>query len=141
MIVAAAAVMGLTQTSLAADSSTSNTASSTTTHLNNGHRKIGFGVINKLMGKKGTDNAANMATIKADRLKKQQAVTAALDASDYNAWVTAVGTSSPMVTKITASNFPQYVQAYQLRKQADLIMTGLGLGKGQENGFMGPLGK
>lgn len=141
MIVAAAAVMGLTQTSLAADSSTSNTASSTASHLNNGHHKFGAGVINKLMGKKGTNNAANMATLKAARLKKQQAVAAALDASDYNAWVTAVGTSSPMVTKITASNFPQYVQAYQLRKQADAIMTGLGLVKGQENGFMGPLGK
>ena len=67
----------------------------------------------------------------ADRLKKREAVQAALQAGDYNAWVVAVGSSSPMLAKINQSNFAQFVQAHQLRQQADAIMTGLGI----EHGF------
>ncbi len=58
---------------------------------------------------------------------RRAAVQAALGNNDYQAWLTAIGSSSPLAAKITASNFPQYVQAYNLRRQADQIMSNLGL--------------
>ncbi len=124
-IVAAATVLTLAQTSYAADSTaaSSNTnASSTKIELKNKHGKLSSWL------KKGVKpNPLSQA----DRVKKQAAIDAALQASDYNAWVTAVGTTSPLLTKINSTNFPQFVQAYQLRKQADAILVGLGLNQGQ----------
>lgn len=67
-----------------------------------------------------------LATMK----KNQAAVKAALEANDYNAWVTAVGASSAIAQKINASNFPQLVQIYQLEKQISTLKTGLGISKG-----------
>lgn len=62
----------------------------------------------------------------------------ALDAGDYNAWVTAVkaiNENSPILSKISAENFNRYVEAYNLQKQANSIYEELGIGKG---GFGGP---
>ena len=61
---------------------------------------------------------------------KLAAVDSALAAGDYNAWVkaeTEINAKAPILTKITSANFSQYVQAYNLRKQADAIMVSLGL--------------
>lgn len=75
---------------------------------------------------------------------KMTAVKNALAASDYNAWVTAekaVNENSPVLSKITADNFSQYVQAYNLRVQADAIMKNLGIdnpGMGQGMPGFGP---
>lgn len=75
---------------------------------------------------------------------KVDAIETALKNSDYNAWVTAVkveNTNSPLLTKITSSNFASYVQAYNLRKQADTIMKGLGVnGEGFGMGGRGQVG-
>jgi len=72
---------------------------------------------------------------------KMDAVRTALDNSDYNAWVTAVkavDSDSSLLTKITASNFPQYVQAHKLREQANTIMKDLGIeGRGMSEPGMG----
>lgn len=72
---------------------------------------------------------------RADRQAKADAVKAALDAGDYNAWVTAVKTldeDSSLLEKITADNFSRYAEAHDLRQQANTIMTELGLdGPGQ----------
>ncbi|MFA6995017.1 MAG: hypothetical protein WC249_01245 [Patescibacteria group bacterium] len=75
--------------------------------------------------------AANQAAMTA----KQVAIKSAITNNDYQAWVKAVGTSNPIVQKINATNFSQYVQAYNLRLQADQIMTNLGLGKGEGLGL------
>lgn len=80
-----------------------------------------------LQAKRETNQAAVTA--------KQVAIKAAITKSDYQAWVKAVGTSNPIVQKINATNFSQYVQAYNLRLQADQIMTNLGLGKGEGLGL------
>jgi len=122
MIIATAAIIGFTQISQAA--TTTNYASSTKTMM-----------VNKVKHLKTTKTAAQIAAAKA----KQQAIISALDANNYTAWVTAVGTNSPLLTKVTSDKFPQYDQAYQLRKQADAIMTGLGLQK--NNGMMGAWSK
>lgn len=82
---------------------------------------------------------------KQEMTAKQEAVRAALDASDYNAWVTAVkagNANSPVLAKINASNFARYVEAYKLQGQAHAIMTELGLNQGQGQGMgMGGFGR
>lgn len=66
---------------------------------------------------------------------KHDAVTKAIEANDYNAWVaakTALGVKCPMMDKITAENFGQYAEAQRLQLQAGKIMKGLGF---EFNGF------
>lgn len=89
-----------------------------------------------------TEQKATLDAKRTANQAKQTAVKAALDANDYNAWVTAVGSDSSLLTKINASNFSQLVNAYKLRvqandleKQANTIMTGLGLENGQGRGM------
>jgi hypothetical protein len=84
---------------------------------------------------------------------KMYAVTVALEANggsgDYNTWVAAekaINANSPLLTKITADNFSQYVQAHNLQKQIDEIMTKLGIGRennmsGSGHGIMGDFGQ
>ena len=52
----------------------------------------------------------------AKKSTKQAAIQAALDAGDYNAWATAVGSKNPLTKKITADNFALYVQYKKLMK-------------------------
>jgi hypothetical protein len=65
---------------------------------------------------------------------RQNAIQAALDNNDYQAWLAAVGDDCPLAEKITAENFSQFVEAHKLRQQADSITKGLGL-EGSGNGF------
>ena len=130
MIIAAAAVITIAQTSyaVAANDNAVNKVN------RNGQMKNKHGELanwSKMMG-----NKSNMVS-QADREKRHVAVDSALQAGDYNAWVQAVGTSSPILTKINATNFPKFVQAYQLRKQADAIMAELGLNQGMKYGIQG----
>lgn len=58
---------------------------------------------------------------KADLQTKEAAIKAAIDANDYNAWVTAVtavNPNSPLLKKITASNFATLVANYKKRETA-----------------------
>ena len=80
-------------------------------------------------------NEATREARKAEMETKRTAVEAAIKANDYNAWVTAVGTSSPMVQKITATNFARFVEAHNLQEQARAIMTELGLENGEGRGM------
>lgn len=69
---------------------------------------------------------------------KRAAIETALENGDYNAWVTAVKAENencPLLSKITSDNFSTYVQAHNLRQQADEILKGLGV-QGEE-GFGG----
>lgn len=136
MIVAAAALITLAQTSYAANSETSSTNASNTASQLKKHGK--FGRMGDWLNKKG-DKVTNEAR-EAERVKKQAAVQAALKAGDYNAWVQAVGTTSPMLTKINKDNFAKFVQAHELRLQADAIMTELGINPGEGRGQGGMMG-
>lgn len=74
---------------------------------------------------------------KAELKAKNDAIKAALNAGDYNAWVTAVKAvhpNSPLLSKITASNFSKYVEVYKLHLQIDALNKELGIGRG--NGMM-----
>lgn len=69
---------------------------------------------------------------------KMEAVKSALDNSNYTAWVAAekaVDENSPVLEKITSDNFSKYVEAHQLRSQADSIMSNLGIEKGRGMGL------
>lgn len=70
---------------------------------------------------------AKMVQRQKDMTAKRVAVDTALTNSDYQSWITAVGSTSEVAKKITADNFPKLVQAYNLKKQADAIMKDLGV--------------
>lgn len=73
---------------------------------------------------------------KTEMEAKRTAEEAALKAKDYNAWVTAVGSDSPMLKKINATNFSKYVELYNLRQQEKTLMDELGLeGNGRGMGM------
>jgi len=80
---------------------------------------------------------AEMETMRAEQVKKQEAVQAAISSGNYDAWVLAVGDDCPYLDKITKDNFSKLVEAQNLRVQADKIMTDLGIEKrmGEGHGF------
>lgn len=77
------------------------------------------------------NRTANQAAMEARRT----AVEAALSAGDYDAWVAAEGTNSPIVAKVTKDNFAQFVQAHNLMEQARTILSGIGLDNGTGHGM------
>lgn len=84
-----------------------------------------------------------LETRKAEMDAKFAAIEAALLKGDYNAWVTAqkaLDADCPLLEKITALNFPRYVEANNLRLQADKIMEELGL-TGEQFSHRGGQGK
>ena len=86
---------------------------------------------------------ADIEARRAETEKTRAAIEAAIAANDYDAWVKAVGTSHPWVSKITKDNFSKLVEAHNLRQQADKIMAELGIDKGigEGQGFGFGLGK
>lgn len=77
-----------------------------------------------------------MIANRAERDTKEKAISAALEAGSYDTWVTAVkamDSQSPILEKITSSNFSRYAEAYKLKAQSDTIMTELGLGRGMDS--------
>jgi Spy/CpxP family protein refolding chaperone len=147
-VIAFSVLSMLASGALAASAAPATSTASTTNITNN--RNHGRGFFKNLLGKPAnlTDvQKAEMETKKAEMNKKFEAVKAAITASDYTAWVAAekaINENSPLLTKITADNFSKYVEAYNLRVQADAIMKdlgvaesgmGLGYGPGMNHGM------
>lgn len=86
-------------------------------------------------GNKNLQKGVNFEANQAARNTRKVAVEAALKANDYNAWVLAEGTNAPILKTINASNFSRFVEAHNLRQQADTIMTELGVTKGEGRGM------
>lgn len=81
-----------------------------------------------------------METKMTQRNAQREAIEKALDNGDYSAWVTAVKAENencPLLTKINASNFSTYVQAHNLRQQANEILKNLGIEDEKGFGEMG----
>ena len=82
-------------------------------------------------------NASQLET-RAERQAQMEAnrtaSLAAIEAGDYNAWKEAVGENNPFADKITAENFSKFVEAHNLRMQADSIMAELGIDMPQGHG-------
>jgi len=126
--------VGLSQATLAAGISDSGTDSvstkpvSTVFHFSPGSNK---GVKPVLTAAQKADLEAKKADFKA----KQTEVENALKSGNYEAWVAAVGTDNPLISKITAANFSRYVEIYNLHQQEQAIMAELGLTNGGQFGF------
>jgi len=76
----------------------------------------------------------------AEASARQTKIDSAIAAGDYDAWVAAAGTDCPLAEKITKDNFPKFVEAYNLMKQAREKMAELGIEQGEgfmSGGFMG----
>lgn len=114
IMIAGVGIISLTQTSLAAGMNKKTDRASSSSEVRANRQGKGM-------------NQEHRALSEADRLKKQTAVQVAITANDYSAWVTAVGTSSPMLSKINKDNFYKLVQAHTLRQQADTLMKELGV--------------
>jgi hypothetical protein len=93
------------------------------------------GVQGQRLGSGKNLNEADRAAYQADREARRTAVTAALNANDYAAWVKAEGATSPMATKVTEANFAKFVEAHKLMDQARTIFTDLGLENGEGKGM------
>ncbi len=113
-LIAGVGIIGLTQTSLAAGMNKKTDRASSSSEVRANRQGQGVGQENRALNE-------------ADRLKRQTAVQTAITANDYSAWVTAVGSSSPIASKITKDNFYKLVQAHNLRQQADSLMKELGI--------------
>lgn len=131
MMIAFVAVVGLTQTSFAAGMNKKGKTASSASEIRTNKKASSTSAIKNLR------NILNKTANQAGRVKKQAAVEAAITANDYNAWVSAVGTSSPLLSKITSDNFSKLVQVHSLRQQADALAKELGIKqeRGQGNGF------
>ena len=86
------------------------------------------------------------ATMEAEREARQAemeakntAIKTAIEASDYDAWVEAIGSDNQITQKITADNFSSYVEAYNLQEQAKTILSDLGLEGNMGMGFGGDM--
>lgn len=121
MMIAFAAVVGLTQTSFASSMNKKGRSASSTSEVRT--NKFNF------------NNNQSRELNEADRVKKQTAVQAAIAANDYNAWVIAVGENSPLLSKINKDNFYKLVSAHNLRQQADALMKELGVDQGFGRGM------
>jgi len=72
---------------------------------------------------------AKRAEIRAEMEAKRPAIEAAISAKDYNAWVKAVCSDCPMLKKVTADNFDEFIKSYQLRQSSEKPGEGLGIGR------------
>ena len=64
---------------------------------------------------------------RTEALARHEAALSAVKAGDYQAWKLAVGEDHPWAEKITADNFARFVEAHNLRLEADEIFAELGL--------------
>ena len=66
----------------------------------------------------------------AENEAKREAVKLALNNSNYDEWVKAVGENCPILEKITEENFSKFVEAHNHMEEGKKIMEELGLEKG-----------
>ena len=129
LLVALAVIAGLTYNTLAADTSTS---------TDNSANNDNTGNLPCWRNKNLTPEQQSALEIKIqERQAKSTAVQAALDASDYDAWVKAVGADAPILGKINRDNFSKLTEAYNDMKKATSIMSDLGVTGTGKGGMIG----
>lgn len=135
-VAVAALIIGLNQFSNAAQT---NTVTDTTVQSGSMVRGRGEGRMMKGHGQNQMTDEERTAFQKEQEAKRQ-AVEAAVNANDYEAWVKAAGDDCPMSDKINKDNFSKFAEAHRLRQSADKIMEELGIEKmgrgfGGQHGF------
>lgn len=134
-VAVAALIIGLNQFSNAAQNNAPEN-----TNLRQGNMLDGRGQ-GKMMKGYGQNRMTDeeRATFEEEREVRRQAVEAAVNANDYEAWVKAAGDDCPMADKVNKDNFSKFAEAHRLRQAADKIMTELGIEK-MGRGFGGQHG-
>ena len=72
-------------------------------------------------------NVSRPAISESAMTAKITAIDKAIAANDYSAWVTAVGANSQIAKEVTSAEFPTYVEAHNLMKQAQEKLTSIGV--------------
>lgn len=88
---------------------------------------------------------AKRVEMEAERATRQAAMQTAINSGNYDSWVqtvkTQMGEDAVILTKVTADNFSQFVEAHQLMAQAQEkfkamgLKGGMGADKGHGRGF------
>ncbi|MEA3398461.1 MAG: hypothetical protein U9R06_01825 [Patescibacteria group bacterium] len=73
------------------------------------------------------ERKARQAEMQANR----EAVQAAIEAGDYNAFASAIGENSPFAGKITPENFDRFIEAHESMEKGRSIMEELGIERGK----------
>lgn len=124
-LVALVAVTGLAISTFAAEPTSTDTNSTVT-------QKGFFG--RNLTDEQRADLQSERDVRRAQRQAEMEAVRAAIEAGDYNAWKNAVDTDAPILTKINESNFSRLVEMHNLKDQANDIREELGIERGDMRG-------
>jgi len=126
-LVVASTILGLLALTIVAVPYYANAATTTTTATGTTKTHITSRSSKNLTAAQLTALKQKMADAQAKRTTQQQAISLAIAHNDYNAWLTAVGSSSSIAQKINANNFPQYVTLYNLEQQVMAQKKALGL--------------
>lgn len=135
VLVTMIAIAGITYYTWAADNNANNTASGTPGFFRHMNKNLTPEQKSALQSQWEVKNAQFKA--------KNDAIKAALDANDYNAWVKAVGEGAPILEKINQDNFSKLVEANGYMEKAQAIMAELSIqgrgmfGFGGCHGFYG----
>ena len=126
-LVVASTILGLLALTIVAVPYYANAATTTTTATGTTKTHFMCRSSKNLTAAQLTALKQKMADAQAKRTAQQQAISLAITNNDYNAWLTAVGSTSPIAQKINANNFSQYVALYNLEQQVITQKKALGL--------------
>lgn len=102
------------------------------------NRQFAFHQVNNLTDAQKAEMEVKRTEMDADREIKRAAMQTAINSGNYDTWVTAVktqmGEDAPILEKVTADNFAQFVEAHQLMTQAQEKLQAIGLDRGMGMG-------
>ena len=107
-------------------------------------KETGFSFENKhlMLGLSAEEKAMKLDEVTARRLANQEdmivrreAVLAALNSGDYEAWKMAVGENHPLINQVTVDNFLQFAKAHQNMDNLQEKLAEMGLEKNFQAGF------
>jgi hypothetical protein len=106
----------------------------------NGNKFFGekrMGAWQNLSDAEKTELEAGREARRAEAEARHEAVEAAMDAGDYNAWLAAHNGDEPILEKINADNFPTLVKAHNYFENGRALMEELGVERGMGKGMGG----
>lgn len=99
------------------------------------NRKFMFGLSEEEKSEKLAEISARRLANQEEMIARREAVLAALNNEDYEAWKVAVGENHPFVNQITADNFLQFASAHQNMDSVKEKLAEMGLEKYFKSGF------
>ena len=105
----------------------------TSFRLENKHLMFGLSAEEKAT--KLDEMAARRLANQEEMIVRREAVLAALNNGDYEAWKIAVGENHPLMNQVTVDNFLQFAEAHQNMDNLQEKLTEMGLEKDFQTGF------